>query len=104
MSTKVIPVDLDMDQNRIKNTPIPIDDDELANKAYVDSKNNGYTHNQVSASSTWTVNHNLGYKPAGIIVFDSGGTEWKGKVIYISDNVLTIDFNGFSFGGIVYIS
>lgn len=63
-----------------------------------------YTHIQTIASSTWTVNHGLGYNPGGIIVLDSAGTQWLGTVVYINDNTLTIDFNGSSFGGKVYIS
>ena len=63
-----------------------------------------YTHVQGTAASIWTVNHNLGYKPVGIMVIDSGDTQWLGQVTHINDNTFTIDFNGNSFGGKVYIS
>jgi hypothetical protein len=63
-----------------------------------------YTHTQSIAASTWTVTHNLGYKPGGIKVFDSADTEWFGSIVHIDDNSLTIDFNGSVFGGKAYIS
>ena len=63
-----------------------------------------YIHTQSTAASTWVVNHNLGYKPGGIMVLDSAGTQWFGSVIHINDNTLSIDFGGAVFGGKVYIS
>ena len=63
-----------------------------------------YKHVQSIASSTWTINHNLGYKPGGIMVFDSAGEQWVGDVTHIDNNTLVISFNSSSFGGIAYIS
>lgn len=71
---------------------------------YFTSGTYSYTHLQGVASSLWTINHNLGYKPGGIMVFDSGDTQWLGQVTHIDDNTLTIDFNGNTFGGKAYIS
>lgn len=34
----------------------------------------GYTHTQTVASTTWTVVHNLGFKPAGFFVRSTDGT------------------------------
>lgn len=63
-----------------------------------------YTHTQASAASIWTVAHNLGYKPGGIWVQDSGGSDWYGTVTHIDDNNLTINFGNASFGGKAYLS
>lgn len=63
-----------------------------------------YIHRQAVASSTWTVNHNLGYKPGGILILDSAGTQWFGAVIHIDNNNLILDFNGLTFGGKAYLS
>lgn len=61
-----------------------------------------YTHIQVVAASTWTINHNLGYYPAVSIV-DSGENLVMGDVTYISSNTLSVSFNA-SFGGKAYLS
>lgn len=61
-----------------------------------------YTHIQVVAASTWTINHNLGYYPAVSIV-DSGENLVMGDVTYISTNTLSVSFNA-SFGGKAYLS
>lgn len=63
-----------------------------------------YTHTQSIAASTWTINHNLGYKPGGIMVFDSANTPWFGSVTHLDDNTLTIDFGAAVFGGKAYLS
>jgi hypothetical protein len=65
---------------------------------------NSYIHTQNIASSSWTVNHNLGYKPGGILVMDSAGENWVGEVTHIDNNTLIINFNSSSFGGRAYIS
>lgn len=61
----------------------------------------GYVHYQSTASDTWTVVHHLGYKPAGIQLWDSGGSPWTGLLVtHVDDNVLTIylpfPFSGYS--------
>lgn len=61
-----------------------------------------YIHNQIASSSTWTINHNLGYYPA-VSVVDSGGNHVIGDVTYVSQNVVTVSFNA-SFGGKAYLS
>ena len=61
-----------------------------------------YTHNQSTASSTWTITHNLGYRPA-VSVVDSGGNHVVGDVNYVSVNALTISFSA-PFGGSAYLS
>lgn len=51
-----------------------------------------YTHFQAIASTIWTVNHMRNKKP-GVTVQDTGGTDWDGKVHYVSLNQLTIEFS-----------
>lgn len=61
-----------------------------------------YTHSQPSASSTWTIVHNLGCKPSVTIV-DSGGNVQIGEVLYDSDNQVTVTFAA-SFSGYAYLN
>lgn len=63
-----------------------------------------HTHIQNTAASTWTINHNLGYKPAGIRVFDSANAEWIGAVTYPDNNNILISFGSAAFAGIAYLS
>lgn len=75
----------------------------LVPKKYVDDRNH-YTHTQSIPAALWTITHNLGYKPGGILVTDSGGSEWEGDVTHVSNNQLTIDFGTASFGGTAEVS
>ena len=61
-----------------------------------------YTHNQSTASATWTITHNLNFRPA-VSVVDSGGNHVIGDVNYVSVNVLTVSFSA-PFGGSAYLS
>lgn len=63
-----------------------------------------YKHVQSVAANIWSVNHELGFYPGGILIKDSGGMHWIGEVTHIDINNLTIDFGSSSFGGIAYIS
>lgn len=62
---------------------------------------NSYTHTQVVASATWTINHNLGYKP-NISAFDSGNTPIFGTITHPSLNQSVINFDGSTQGGEAY--
>lgn len=33
----------------------------------------GYAHTQTTAGTVWTITHDLGYDPAGLLVIDAGG-------------------------------
>lgn len=44
-----------------------------------------YTHNQLSASNTWVINHNLGKYPA-ITLRDSAGSEFDARVQHVNNN------------------
>lgn len=62
-----------------------------------------YVHYQSSASSVWTVNHNLGYFAGGISVIDSGETVVVGDITHTSINQFTVSFSS-AFSGKVYVS
>lgn len=51
----------------------------------------GITHDQLSASDTWTINHNLGRKPA-VAVYSLGGVEMFADVVHASINQALIYF------------
>ena len=50
-----------------------------------------YVHNQGTAASTWTVNHNLNKYPSATMVL-STGQKGYGDITYIDENTLTITF------------
>jgi len=68
----------------------------------LEDKDKNYVHNQMSASSTWSVQHNLN-KFASVSVVDSGNNIVIGDVEHIDENNLTITFNA-SFSGKAYIN
>jgi hypothetical protein len=51
-----------------------------------------FVHTQGSASTTWTVNHNLGFRPS-VEVFSVGGAEIDAEVLHTSINQTVISFN-----------
>ena len=52
-----------------------------------------YIHNQTSASTTWTVTHNLGQRYPSIEVFDSSGyVVIPGDILAQNDNTLVVTF------------
>ena len=61
-----------------------------------------FTFTQASPASTWTISHNLGYRP-NISVVDSAGSQVEGNVVWTSTNSLTITFSG-AFSGVAYLS
>lgn len=50
-----------------------------------------YTHTQASAASTWSIPHNLGYRPT-VSVYTTGGVEVEAEVAHLSANVLEARF------------
>lgn len=50
-----------------------------------------FYHIQAGVSDTWTITHNLGYRP-NVTAFDSGDGEVEGDVVHISVNQFTITF------------
>ena len=61
-----------------------------------------YTHTQGVASSTWTINHNLGFYP-NLTVQDSAGTIYEGEIAYTNSDSLTVTFSS-AFSGKAYLS
>ena len=61
-----------------------------------------YTHDQSSPATTWSITHNLGYKP-NVAVADTSDTLCFGDVDYTNDNALVVTFAQ-SFGGKAYLS
>tara|TARA_R110002072_G_scaffold200215_2_gene357920 strand:- start:952 stop:1665 length:714 start_codon:yes stop_codon:yes gene_type:complete len=70
--------------------------------AAVDQGDLHFTYNQVAASGSWAITHNLGKNPSVSIV-DSGGNTVVGDVIYINTNQLTINFTA-QFSGKAYLN
>lgn len=62
-----------------------------------------YEHTQAVPSTTWTVIHNLGYRPGGILVLDTLGRVSLGEVSYPDVNTVRISFSA-AFSGSAFIS
>lgn len=56
-----------------------------------------FIHTQGSAATSWTVNHNLGFRPA-VEVFSVGGAEIDAEVLHTSPNQTVISFNAATAG------
>lgn len=61
-----------------------------------------YTYTQGSASSVWTITHNLGKMPS-VTVVDSSGNEVEGDIKYNSSNQVTVTFSA-GFAGKAYLN
>lgn len=61
-----------------------------------------YTHEQTSASDTWTIEHGLGYRPS-VTIFDNTATEVEGTVIHVDQNNVTLEFSE-AITGTAYLS
>jgi hypothetical protein len=48
-----------------------------------------YVHDQASASDTWTINHNLGYRPS-VELFDAGSNEFDGEISHPTVNQVVV--------------
>ena len=66
---------------------------ELAARGNGGSTSGGvaYTHLQSLANTVWTINHNLGMRPA-VTILDTGGNEVEADVVHTSFNQLVIRF------------
>jgi hypothetical protein len=62
-----------------------------------------YTFTQATPQQVWVITHGLGFRPAGVRVVDSTGTDVIGAVSYPSINVVRIDFS-YPVSGIAYLS
>lgn len=50
-----------------------------------------YVHTQTAPSTTWTMAHNLGFKPS-VELLDTGSQEIEGDVVHLSQNVCIASF------------
>jgi hypothetical protein len=51
-----------------------------------------YVHQQASAATTWTINHNLGYRPS-VELMDTGSREIDGDIYHPTLNQTVAMFN-----------
>ena len=56
-----------------------------------------FVYQQAAPATTWTINHNLGYKPS-VELLDSGSQEIDGDVSHPSDNQTVVILNPASAG------
>lgn len=56
-----------------------------------------FVYQQVAPATTWTINHNLGYKPS-VELLDSGSQEIDGEVAHPSNNQTIVRLNPASAG------
>ena len=61
-----------------------------------------YTHTQGSPTTTWSITHNLGYRP-NVSVVDTSDTVCFGDIDYTNDNAIVVTFTQ-SFAGKAYLS
>jgi len=73
----------------------------LTNK-YFTVERVSFEHSQGSASNSWTITHNLGFKP-NVTVIDSAGNIVEGEIAYTNSNSLTVSFAS-AFSGKAYLS
>lgn len=75
---------------------------EGAENKYFTVERVSFEHTQGSASNSWVINHNLGFKP-NVTVVDSAGNIVEGEITYTNSNSLTVSFQA-SFSGYAYLS
>ena len=63
-----------------------------------------YMHSQIIPAAVWTIVHNMGFVPGGVLVTDSAGTIVIGTITVIDANTIRIDFGPSVFGGYAYLS
>lgn len=61
-----------------------------------------YVHTQNTASSVWTINHDLDKYPS-ITVVDSAGSIVIGEIAYNNENNVTLTFSA-AFSGVAYLN
>ena len=88
-------------------TPVitPITSYSYATQAYVDTviaSQHAFTFDQQSPATTWSITHNLGFKPS-VFVVDTSDTVCFGDIEYTNNNALTVTFAQ-SFAGKAYLS
>jgi hypothetical protein len=77
---------------RLENGFMNNNDKILVSSSYKTLASN-YTHNQLTASASWIVTHDLNKKPS-VTVVDDGNNVVFADVQYINENTLIITFTG----------
>lgn len=54
--------------------------------------NAAFVFTQATPATVWTINHNLGYRPA-VELFDQGGNEFDADIVHVSDNQAVVYLN-----------
>lgn len=62
-----------------------------------------YRHYQTVALMTWTITHNLGYRPNVVVVDSTFNQIFPGQIHYTDDNTVVLTFSA-SVGGEAYFS
>jgi hypothetical protein len=79
--------------------------DDLAayyNSSGIIDGDKSFVHNQMVASVSWTITHNLDKFPS-VTVIDSSGSAVIGEVNYSTSNALTLTFSA-AFTGVAYLN
>jgi hypothetical protein len=61
-----------------------------------------YTHTQGVSANTWTIVHNLNFKP-NVTIMDSAGSIVEGEIEYLDNNSVRLTFS-YAFSGNAYLS
>lgn len=67
------------------------------------SQTQSFRFEQQTVESIWTISHDLGFRPGGIIVIDSGGNIVEGEIVSNEDSVTVLSF-AFAFSGTADLS
>lgn len=81
-------------------------DDEVAARTAADAAlaaRLSFRHDQGIPASVWIITHNLGYRPAGVYVEDSGGTPNEPAIAHIDITTVELTFIG-AMGGFALLS
>jgi hypothetical protein len=62
-----------------------------------------YRHYQTAAATSWTVPHNLGFRPSVMVVDSAHDQIFPGNVLYSDDNTVVLSFSA-AVGGEAYLS
>lgn len=49
-----------------------------------------YTHDQPTPSTTWTIDHNLGFRYVNVVLLDASGEEFEADLDYVNTNQLIV--------------
>lgn len=96
---KIVNTDYDVLEHKPSINGVELDGDKTSAQLGIDQT---YVHDQMTASDTWTINHNMGKYPS-VSVVDSAGTVCEGAVTYIDNNTVVCHFNG-AFSGFAYLN